>query len=96
MTESIEIKLRDLCDALQGTTTPIDFADIVPLLREAYETIEDQRLVTRKLYHCVQSSWKCLPDEIVERFANDETIASENRLPNAVTAVSLLAAKLPE
>jgi hypothetical protein len=52
--------------------------------RASADEITELRSFALKLSQCIQSTWKCLPADIVERFAHDETIASENRLPSAV------------
>lgn len=82
MNALIETKLREVLDGT--TTTHVDFATIAPLLREAVVTIMEQRLMILSMDHCVQSTWKRVPAEIVERFAHDEAIPTANRLPSAV------------
>lgn len=89
---SIDVKLRELCDRLKGTPTQIGFADIAPLLREAADHIAEERVFLRAMNHCIQSTWRAVPSGIAQRYANDEAIASENRLP---TAVAWMAGLIP-
>jgi hypothetical protein len=91
-THDTATRLRELCDALDGIQIAVDFADVAPLLREAADQLIDQRLLILKMHHCVQSTWRCLPEDIVSHFANDETTATENRLPKAI---AWMIAKLP-